>query len=101
MTLACSPRPSRPRQIFFEYDEMLSYQVRYRYDSSYIIYMIECGMIELSYSTVLHIIVVLYQCRPLSLEFLAMKKVLELDLEVEVLPRELQVKANMVNKVRF
>ena len=43
----------------------------------------------------LHIIVAVFQSQPLKMEFLAMKKVLELDLEVKPsdLPRELQVKA--------
>ena len=98
VALASSPRPEWPRQIYFENDESLSSNVRNLYDSSFITFLIEEGpeCIDLSFSTVLHIIVALYQSRPLSLEFLAMKKVLELELEVQVLPRELQVKAKKV-----
>ena len=98
VALASSPRPDRPRQIYFENDESLSSNVRNLYDSSFITFLIEEGpeCIDLSFSTVLHIIVALYQSRPLSLKFLAMKKVLELELEVQVLPRELQVKAKKV-----
>lgn len=49
----------------------------------------------LTYSDALHIIVAVFQNQPLKMEFLAMKKVLELDLKVSPteLPRELQVKA--------
>ena len=49
----------------------------------------------LTYSDALHIIVAVFQNQPLKMEFLAMKKVLELEMEVSPseLPRELQVKA--------
>ena len=48
---------------------------------------------DFTYTDALHIIMALFQSQPLSLKFLGMKRVFELELDVKYLPRQLQVTA--------
>ena len=99
VALACSPAPSH--RIYFEYDEIKSFRARDLYDSFFVIsnlknrdpFFLE-SISHLSYSDALHVILAVFQNKnkPLSMQFFAMKKVLELNLEVKDLPQELQVK---------
>ena len=101
VALASSPRPGTSGKIYFANDETRSSRARSLYDSNTVMYndnFLQPESLEdfgLTYTDALHIIVAVFQSQPLKLEFLAMKKVLELDLEVKPsdLPRELQVKA--------
>ena len=105
VALASSPRPTNSGRIYFANDEEKSNRARWLYDRSFwevngegILWNEENYIMEelgLSYSDVLHMIVAVFQSQPLKMEFLAMKKVLELELEVKPsdIPRELQVKA--------
>ena len=101
MALASSPRPANSGKIYFANDETRSTRARSLYDSNTVMYndnFLQPESLEdfgLTYSDALHIIVAVFQSQPLKMEFLAMKKVLELELEVKPsdLPRELQVKA--------
>ena len=94
---ASAPRPVLPRQIYFENSEMDSADARNVYDS--VIYHLRSrsnyfpNISHLTNSDALHLILSVFQNQPPSLEFLAMRKVLELDLGVEEIPEELQVKA--------
>ena len=112
VALACSPRPSLPSSrepslpgwIYFEYSEDHSNWARWRYRSSTVIYNLKSRdpyfsftISHLTYSDVLHVILAVFQNKPLSMEFFAMKKVLELDLEVKDLPQSLKVKAEKEN----
>ena len=99
VALACSPAPSH--RIYFEYDEIKSFRARDLYDSFFVIsnlknhdpFFLE-SISHLTYSDALHVILAVFQNKnkPLSMQFFAMKKVLELNLEVKDLPQELQVK---------
>ena len=102
VALASSPRPTNSGRIYFANDQEKSYRAWRLYDRIW--FEVNAGdlwwwsMVEklgLSYSDVLHMIVAVVQSQPLKMEFLAMKKVLELELEVKPsdIPRELQVKA--------
>ena len=102
--MASSPRPTC--KVYFEQDELKSDDARDRYDSRSVTFFIQYrdpyyfleNMSHFTYSDSLHIIVAVFQSQPLSLEFLAMKKVLELGLEVKDLPQRLQVKAEKVDR---
>ena len=100
LALACAPRPTLSRFIFFENDEDLSKRARDLYSSYSVIWNLECrddyfssAISHLTYSDALHVILALFQNEPLSLKFLAMKKVLEFDMEVKDLPQQLKVQA--------
>ena len=102
LALACAPRPTLSRFIFFENDETLSYRARDLYDSHWIIDHFECRdeylsyrIAHLTYSDALHVILAVFQKpqKPLSLKFLAMKKVLKFDMEIKDLPQQLKVQA--------
>ena len=105
MAVASSPRPSENRQLYFENDETKSSEARDRFKSSAVIFTLKdrypysseiISRLNLTYSDALHIIVAVFQSQPLSLEYLSMRKVLELNLEVKDLPEVLQVKAEKV-----
>ena len=100
LALACAPRPTLSRFIFFENDETLSYRARDLYDSHWIIDHFECRdeylsyrIAHLTYSDALHVILAAFQNKPLSLKYYAMKKVLKFDMEIKDLPLQLKVKA--------
>ena len=103
MALACSPRPDPSRRIYFENDEMQSYMASYLYNPSSVLDNLKTRdpyssqyISHLTYSDVLHVILAVFPKEPptaQSLKFLAMKKVLESDLELKDLPQELQAKA--------
>ena len=92
-----------PKRIFFDNDSDLSMKVDHIFDGE----NIKSNLHEVlrhsttdfhhigitSYSDALHIILGLFQDQPLSLKFLGMKKVCELDLKVKELPEELQINA--------
>ena len=85
-----------PDRIFFDSDESLSSHVMSLYDSEDIKSWMTWDPLYLksySYSDLLHIILALFQNQPMSLKFLGMKKVFELDLDVKDLPLVLQVNA--------
>ena len=96
MILGSAPRPERPNRIFFEssghslYLESLfngndvkeDFWFGEGWDSG-----------SFSYTDALHKILALFQSQPLSLKFLGLKRVFELELDVEQLPRQLQVTA--------
>ena len=100
VALASSPRPTNSGRIYFANDQEKSYRAWWLYDRIFwevngegILWNEENYIMEelgLSYSDVLHMIVAVFQSQPLKMEFLAMKKVLELELEVKPseLPRE-------------
>ena len=118
LALASAPRPELPNRIFFDHNSGLSGDVerlfycerikssfrnvlrlstndfRHFGITSYTDVFHHCGIA--SYTDALHIILGLFQDQPLSLKFLGMKKVCELDLEVKELPEELQSKAEKV-----
>ena len=103
MAVAVGSSPRRPRKMLHTWMSMMkdhSDEARDRYDGDWIrgglMYDSPESISHLPYSDVLHIIVALFQSKPLTLKFLAMKKVLELDLEVGDLPKQLQVKAGEV-----
>lgn len=112
LALASAPRPELPNRIFFDHDDDLSMKVDHLYDGERVksnLRILRHSTNELrdfgitsytdvlpriginSYTDALHIILVLFQDQPLSLKFLGMKKVCELDLEVKELPEELQI----------
>ena len=96
MALASAPRPAKPRRIYFDCDELRSAAARDLYDGDWVIDRLQESdesTSHLSYSDALHVIVAVCQNQPLSMEFFAMKKVLELGLEINELPQELQEKA--------
>ena len=102
MAVASSPRPSR--KLYFENDEIKSDEAKKRYDSGYVIFNFKHqfnpeSISHLTYCDALHVIVAVFQSKPLTLKFLGMKKVLELDLEVQDLPQQLQVKAGEVDRL--
>ena len=103
MAVASSPRPSR--KLYFEHDENKSDEAKKRYDSGRVIFNFNDlqydpeSISHLTFCDALHVIVAVFQSKPLTLKFLAMKKVLELDLEVEDLPQQLQVKAGEVDRL--
>ena len=94
MAVASAPRPSNSRKVFFDDNEALSYEAKKLYDSWDIIWNLEDS--HFTKSDALHIIVAVFQNQPLSLKYLAMKKVLQYDLEVKDLPVVLQVQADKV-----
>ena len=105
MAVASSPRPTENRKLYFESDEIKSSEARYRFDSSPVIFTFEdrdpysskiMSDLSLTFTDALQIIVAVFQSQPLSLKYLAMKKVLELNLDVKDLPQTLQVKAEKV-----
>lgn len=101
MAVACSPRPSDSRKVYFDNEESISSMAQARYDSSWVIYQLKELPItyfsHFTYPDALHIIMAGFQSEPLSLKYLAMKKVLVLNLEVEDLPQVLQAKAEKVS----
>ena len=103
MALACSPRPTLSRLIFFEEDEILSFRARGLYDSEFVIYRLESQIsndddkiAHPTYSDALHVILAVFQNEPLSLKLLGMRKVIELDLEVKDLPLQLREKLDLI-----
>ena len=109
LALACSPRPEHQAKIYFANNETKSARARSLYDSNTVMYndnFLQPESLDdfgLTYSDALHIIVAVFQNQPLKMEFLAMKKVLELDMEVSPteLPRELQVKAEKERRLAW
>ena len=106
MAVACSPRPSDSRKVYFDNEESISSMAQARYDSSWVIdgledlpitYFSHFMKFHFTYPDALHIIMAGFQSEPLSLKYLAMKKVLVLNLEVEDLPQVLQAKAEKVS----
>ena len=98
MALASS---TRHHMSYFEHDTILSNMARDRYDSDSVLYTFFCDPCPIShftYSDALHIIVTLYQSQPLSLKCLAMKRVLDLNVEVKDLPQDLLFQAEKVIK---
>ena len=99
-----------PIQFYYSYysskiDQTKSNEARNRYDRRSVIVHLEdrytysseiISRLNLTYSDALHIILAVFQSQPLSLKYLAMKKVLELNLEVKDLPQILQVKPEKV-----
>ena len=108
VALACSPRPTATQSplIYFEEDEILSYRARDLYDSRCVISNLKCRdddifshtTSHLTYSNALHVILAVFQNKPLmlSLKLLAMRKVIELDLEVKDLPLQLRDKLDLI-----
>ena len=91
VALASSPRPTNSRRNYFANDQEKSYRAWRLYDRIW--FEVNAGdlwwwsMVEklgLSYSDVLHMIAAVLQSQPLNMEFLAMKKVLELELEHKI-----------------
>ena len=101
VALASAPRDESGYRIFFESPgSSHSRDLEQLYDGDRIkAYLKDEGWIALMdsfdfpYTDVLHIIMALFQSQPLSLKFLGMKRVFELELDVKHLPRQLQVTA--------
>ena len=84
-----------PRKLICGYDASKTLRASNRYDIRSVIDRLSISpILNLTYSDALHIIVAVFQSQPLSLKYLAMKKVLEYDLEVKDLPEVLQVKGD-------
>ena len=103
MAVASSPRPTC--KVYFEQDELKSDDARERYDSSTVTFLFQYRdpdyfeyMSHFTYSDSLHIIVTVFQSQPLSLKCLAMKRVLDLNVEVKDLPQDLLFQAEKVIK---
>ena len=105
LALASAPRPVLPNRIFFESSLSLDdpWSFADLYDGEFIKGVIkgefrfnhsEEILVGFFYTEALHIFFALFQSKPLSLKLLAMKKVLELELEVqeEDLPQSLRYK---------
>ena len=98
MALASAPRPDQPRRIYFE-KEYYAWAKEY-YDKGYVVDNLKSrdpDSPHLAYSDALHVILAVFQNQPLSMEFIAMKKVLADDLELKGLPQGLKLKAEEVN----
>eukprot|EP00092_Neocalanus_flemingeri_P002186 GFUD01002326.1.p1 GENE.GFUD01002326.1~~GFUD01002326.1.p1 ORF type:complete len:292 (-),score=86.97 GFUD01002326.1:45-920(-) len=98
VALACSPRNDQFK-VYFESDESSSAKARTRFDTNTVMYdesLLDKEFLEaegLSFSDAAHAIVVVFQSGPQKLEYLAMKKVLEYQIPLEDVPKELQAKA--------
>lgn len=98
VALACSTRNMQDK-VYFESDEIASAKARTLFDTNTVMYdesFLDKEFLEaegLTYSDAAHVIVAAFQCAPQKLEHLAMKKVLEHEIPVEDIPKELQVKA--------
>jgi len=96
--LACSNRNVLDR-VYFENDEIASNRARTLFDANTVMYndsFLDKDTLEdekLSYSDAAHVIVAVFQSSPLKLEQLAMKQVLEHEMPLNELPKELQTKA--------
>ena len=106
MAVACSPRPSESRKVYFENDEIKSSEARDRFDSSSVIFLFKYpdyssleSLSHFTYSDMLHIIVTVFQNQPLSLKFLSLEKVFKLDLDLKELPLGLQEKAEKEDRL--
>ena len=94
MILGAAPRPEMPNRIFFEssgqslYLESLFNGKRVKRNLRFV-----WGWNSGSYTAALHQILALYQSQPLSVKFLGLKRVFELELDLEQLPQQLQVTA--------
>ena len=96
VALASHPQPTLlGKKIYFEQNEDLSANAMVTYDSSTVSYRMEFlpDYLAYSYSEAVYIILALFQNQPLSLEVLAMKKILQFEMEVKRLPSKLKAKA--------
>jgi len=98
VALACSTQ-TRFGKVYFEEDEIESAKARTLFDTNTVMYdesFLDKDFLDdegLSYSDAAHVIVAVFQSAPLKLEHLAMKKVLEHDISLEEVPKELKTKA--------
>jgi len=96
--LACSPKDIHEK-IYFKSDEIASARARTLFDTNTVMYdesFLDKEFLEtqgLSFSAAAHVIVAVFQSGPQKLEFLAMKKVLEYEISLIEVPKELQVKS--------
>ena len=89
MALASAPRPEQPYKINFGYDEIVSARAADLYDRNYVVDKLkrrDPDSPHLAFPDALHVILALYQNKPLSMKFIAMKRVLADDLELKELP---------------
>ena len=96
VALASAPRDESGYRIFFESPgSSHSRDLEQLYDGDRIKASLKDDMdsFDFPYTDALHIIMALFQSQPLSLKFLGMKRVFELELDVKHLPRQLQVTA--------
>ena len=98
LMLACIP-PYHPHgKVWFDNDEDTANSVQGLYDLSFVEFndsLFDKEYLEkegLGYSEVAHMIVLAFQTGPLKLEHLAMKKVLEYQIPLDEVPKELKVK---------
>ena len=103
VALASAPRPDSRNRIFFESPgSSFSAELENLFNGDRIKselkdssrYGFVCR--DFTYTDALHIILALFQSRPLSLKLLGMKRVSELELAVEYLPQHLQVTTEKV-----
>ena len=100
VALACGPRPALPKRIFFEKFREFEIDCTNQYDGILIkniwtLFLdIEIHCRRSTYTRMLHIFFAVFQSKPLSLRLLAMRKALELKLEVKDgnLPSQLRFK---------
>ena len=98
VAMACSHR-DHTEKVYFENNECKAAKARELFDSNTVKYMdnfLEPESLEdhgLSFGDALHIIAAAFPSQPLKLEHIAMKKTLEIQVPLTVLPRALQEKA--------
>ena len=96
--LACSPRNIQDK-VYFKSDEAASAKARTLFDMNTVMYdetFLDKEFLEaegLSFSDAAHVIVAVFQSGPVKLEQLAMKTVIEHQIPMEDVPKELQAKA--------
>lgn len=94
-----NPKRDPHDDTYFDNNELKSHKATSMFDFRYIEFCMRDvprwlkDHRDLTYSDALHIIAAAYQSQPLSLEQMAMKKVLEIQVPLTVLPRTLQEKA--------
>ena len=99
VALACGPRPALPKRIFFEKFRESEIESTDQYNGSFIkdnwTWFLCIEMYRRStYTRMLHVFFAVFQSKPLTLKLLAMRKALELKLEVKDgnLPSQLRFK---------
>ena len=99
VALACGPRPALPKRIFFEKFREFEIDCTNQYDGIFIknnwTWFLDLEMYcRSTYTHMLHVFFAVFQSKPLTLKLLAMRKALELKLEVKDgnLPSQLRFK---------
>jgi len=100
--LACTVTvKNREDKVWFDADEEISNKVHSLYSAHYVehgvgiefCYKEDLKKLGLTFNDAAHSIVAIYQISPLKLEHLAIKKVLEYDISLHDVPKEIQIKA--------